>query len=351
MLKMQLSKHCFDVYNELLETTLKHYRLGCTKPIMFALGKYGDLFTHTLYMQMKSRLPQKDQVLMQQAANARENAVMAVRRGELVTAERLFAEARVPLESNSLSPESRLLHKSFLEQAEAYLDYHNGDFDRVYTRTSVALAIDVVLEKEYGYEILHIHRIQLLHNLVRTEARHMCFERAIELASQLLAYLEGALEVLPFSGFWGSEYVVRQPKEVVAATFAQITSEVAVILAGKNPQLASSLLAVFKHNIQLQAHGSHHGHPRAYAWFLLKEAFVGNDIATFLERASHFLAEGRADTPLLWYATVVDLVALCSDFDEPCKRIVKQEVALNAASWKFLPQRFFALLGIHSQVG
>ncbi len=347
---MQLSKHYFDVYTDLLETTLKGYRLGCTKPIQLALRKYGDLFTHTLYMLMKSRLPQKDQIIMQQAAKARENAVIAARCGSLVTAEHLFVEARAPLESNSLSPESRLLHRSFLEQAEAYLDYRNSDFERVYTRTSVALAIDAVLEKEYGYEILHIHRIQLLHNLVRTEARRMCCDRAIELAAQLLAYLEGVLEVLPFPGFWGSEYVVRQPKEVVAATFAQITSEIAVILAGKNPQLASSLLAVVRHHIQLQPHASHYGHPRAYTWFLLKEAFVGNDIATFLERASHFLAEGRADTPLLWYATVVDLVALCNDFDEPCKRIVEREVALDAATWKFLPHKFFTLLGIHSKV-
>jgi hypothetical protein len=310
MLKMQLSKRYLDVYNDLLETTLKNYRLGRTKPIQFVLEKYGDFFTHRLYLLMKSRLPQEDRVIMQQAASARENAVMAVRRGELVMAEHLFAEARAPLESNSLSPEGSLLHRSFLEQAEAYLDYCNGDFDRVYTRTSVALAIDVVLEKEYGYEILHIHRIQLLHNLVRTEARSMCCDRAIELAAQLLAYLEGSLEVLPFPGFWGFEYVVRQPKEVVAATFAQITSEVAVILAGNPPQLASSLLAVVRHHIQFQAYGSHHGHPRAYAWFLLKEAFVGNDIAAFLERAPHFLAEGPGDTPLLWYATVIDLVAL-----------------------------------------
>lgn len=348
---MKLSNDYLNFCNELLETTLENYRLGCAKPIQFALEKYGDSFTHTLYMQMKNRLPLTDQVLMQQAANARENAVMAARRGELVMAERLFTEARAPLESNSLSLEGRLLHRSFLEQAETYLDYRNGDFDRVYARTSEALAIDVVLEEEYGYKILHIHRIQLLHNLVRTEARRMRFEHAIELASQLLAYLEGVLEVLPFSGFWGSEYVVHQPKEVVAATFAQIASEVAVILAGKNPQLASEMLAVVKHHIQLQACGSHYGHPRAYAWFLIKEAFVGNDIATFLERASHFLAEGRTDTPLLWYATVVDLVALCNDFDEPCSLVVKREVALDAASWKLFPQRFFALLGIHSKVG
>ncbi|MGF1676791.1 MAG: hypothetical protein ACFCUV_24390 [Rivularia sp. (in: cyanobacteria)] len=285
---------------------------------------------------------------MQQAANTRENALMAVRRGEFVIAEHLFAKARTPLESNLLSPPSSLLHQSFLEQAEAYLDYRKGDFDQVYTRISVALELDAVLEEKYQYEIMHIHRIQLLHNLVRTEARQMRYYRAIELAAQLLAYLEGTLKVLPFPGFWDFEHVVSQPKELLAATFAQIASEIAAILAGKSPQLARELLAIVGHHIPLQFPEYNHGHPRAYDWFVLKKSFLENDIATFLEQASHFLAKGCTDTPLLWYATVVDFVALCNDFDEPFSLLVKQEVATDAISWKFLPQTFSVLLGIDS---
>jgi hypothetical protein len=348
MLKIQLSKHDLEFYKNTLETTIQNYRLGRVKPIQLVLNKYGDFFTHRLYLLMNSRLPQEDQVIMQQVASARENAVMAVRRGEFVMAEHLFAKARTLLESNLLSLESSLLHQSFLEQAEAYLDYRKGDFDQVHARTSVALEIDAVLEEKYEYEIMHIHRIQLLHNLVRTEARRMRYHSAIELASQLLAYLEGVIKVLPFPGFWDFEHVVSQPKELLAATFAQIASEIAVILAGKSPKLARELLAVVRHHIppQLQEHG--HGHPRAYDWFLLKKSFLENDIATFLEQASHFLAEGCTDTPLLWYATVVDVVALCNDFDESFSLLVKQEVATDAISWKFLPQTFPFLLGIDS---
>lgn len=346
MLKMQLSQHNFEVYQHVLETTLQNYRLGCVKPIQFVLNKYGDFFTHRLYLLMESRLPQSEQVIMQQAANTRENALTAVRRGEFIMAEHLFAKARIPLESNLLSPESSLLHRSFLEQAEAYLDYRKGNFEQVYARTSVALAIDAILEEKYEYQIMHIHRIQLLHNLVRTEARQMHYSQAIKLAAQLLAYLEGVIKTLPFPGFWGFEHVVSQPKELVAATFAQIASEIAVILAGKSPQLARELLAIVGHHIPPQLQENYHGHPRAYDWFLLKKSFLENDIATFLEQASHFLAEGCTDTPLLWYAAVVDFVALCNDFDEPFSLLVKQEVATDAISWKFLPQTFSVLLDI-----
>lgn len=348
MLKMQLSKHDLDIYQHVLKTTLQNYRLGRVKPIQFVLHKYGDFFTHRLYLRMESRLPQEEQVIMQQAANTRENALMAVRCGEFVMAEHLFAKARIPLESNLLSPESSLLHRSFLEQAEAYLDYRKGDFEQVHTRTSVALAIDAVLEEKYEYKIMHIHRIQLLHNLVRTEAKQMCYNQAIELAAQLLAYLEGAIKTLPFPGFWGFEYIVSQPKELLAATFAQIASEIAVILAGKSPQLARELLAVVRQHIPPQLQEHYHGHPRAYGWFLLKKSFLENDIAKFLEQASHFVAEGCTDTPLLWYAAVVDFVALCNDFDEPFSLLVKQEVTTDAISWKFLPQTFSVLLGIDS---
>ncbi|MFH7029790.1 MAG: hypothetical protein ACHBN1_31625 [Heteroscytonema crispum UTEX LB 1556] len=238
----------------------------------------------------------------------------------------------------------------FLEAAEAYLDYRRGDFDQAYARISKALAIDVVLEEEYGYEILHLHRIQLLHNLVRSDARRMQFASAIELACQLLGYLEGTSEVLPLSGSWGSEHIARQPSELVAAMFGQITDEVALILAGKNRQVKSELFAIAKRHIQLQANGNTRCHPQSHTWFLLKEAFVDNDVATFLERASRFLAEGRGDTPLLWYAVVVDIVALCNQLDLPEEELFKREVAKDAVSFLNLPERFVPLLRVPAKM-
>lgn len=331
-------------YDDKLLNTLENYRLGCVKPIELSLGKYGDLFTQTLYTLMKSRLSLTDQVVMQKAAIAREDALIAVRRQEFALAEKLFALSRAPLESNSLSLEASLLHRSLLEQSESYLDYRRGDFKQVYTRTCEALAIDSVLEDEYGYSILHIHRIQLLHNLVRTKARCTHFNAAIELASQLLGYLEGRNENLPFPGIWGSERVASQSREIVAATFAQIASEIAIILAGKDLDVASQLLAIVLRHIPLHASSYYCGHPRAYAWLSLKHAFVNNDIDNFLEAAPYFLVQGRTDTPLLWYATVVDVVAIFNNFNFPNTELLKQEIASDALEWKFLPPKFLSLL-------
>jgi hypothetical protein len=333
-----------DSYSELIWTTLENYRLGCAKPIQITSETSDNLFTQKLQALIETRLPLPDKFIMR--GNARNRGVITTRQGDLMTAERAFVAARAPLQLNKLSLEGSLLYKSFLEQAEAYFDYRRGDFDQARNRTSEALAIDVVLEEEYGYEILLLHRIQLVQNLVRIDARCMCFDRAIELACQILSYLEGALEVLPIPGSWGSERVARQSPEDVAAMFAQVTSEVAVILAGKNRQLARDLFTIVSAHMQLEANGNCHCHPRSYAWLLIKQAFVSNDVATFLERASPFLAEGRADTPLLWYATVIDLVALCDELNLQDSELLRQEIAKEAANWKYLPQKISSLLGV-----
>ncbi|WP_375515784.1 hypothetical protein [uncultured Nostoc sp.] len=50
------------------------------------------------------------------------------------------------------------------------------------------------------------------------------------------------------------------------------------------------------------------------------------------------------DSPLLWYATVIDLVALCNELDLPDSKLVEQEVAKKAATWEYLPRKFYYLL-------
>mgnify|MGYP000678064456 CR=1 FL=1 len=333
-------------YGELIRTTLEHYWRGCAKPIQITLASSGNLLSHKLQTLIKTRLPVTDQLLMHRFRGARIRGLMAARGGDLVRAEQLFVAARALLELNKLSPEGTLLYKSFQQKAESYLDYLRGDFDQARKRTTEALEINVVLEEEYGYELLFLDRIQLVHNLVRIDARCMCFERAIELACQILSYLEGASKVLSNPDLRGYEFVAHQSPELVAAMFAQVTSEIALILAGKNRQVDRDLFAVASTNLQLQTNSNCHCHPRSYAWLLVKQAFVSNDIVMFLERASHFLAGGRSDTPLLWYATVIDLVALCKELDLPDSEFVKQVIAKEAASWEYLPQKFFPLLGV-----
>ena len=350
MLKIQMFQHNKNnvrVNRQHFETLLQQYRLGYNKPIQLNLKKYGDSFTHSLYTKIESRLSSSEWMHLQQAACVRENALIQVRRGEFDLAERLFAEARVPLGANLLSPEGKLLHETFLEQAEAYLDYRRGDFDLVYIRTFNALAIDIILEEECDYEIMVIHRIQLLHNLVRTKACEGNFSNAMEMASKLLGYLQGTLEeVLPFLGTWGSQRVKCLPKEVLAATFSQITSEIALILAGKNTPTANRLLQIALHHSKSPAIEENYLHLQSYQWFLLKQAIVNQNVRAFLDNASYFLASGRIDAPALWYATVVDLVTLCQKFDFPESKSIIREILRDAPEWKCCSKRLLAVIDL-----
>lgn len=338
-----------DCYSGLIQTTLENYRQGCTKPIQVTPVNSEDLFSHQRQVFIEAHLPLSDHLLMRKFGNAREQALIAVRVGKLETAERLFKVARIPLKLENLSLEGSLLYKSLLEQAEAYLDCRRGNFDKACNRTTEALEINTVLEEEYGYEFLFLRRIELVYNLVRIDTRRMYFDRALKLACQILSYLDGTSEVLPIPGRWGCEYVAnltRQSPERIAVMFVQVINEVAFVLASRNYQCIQNLFAVVSANLQLQGNDIYHCHPQAYTWLLVKQAFANNDVAMFLERASQFLAKGRTDTPLLWYATVIDLITLCKELDFPDTELFRQEVVKEAASWEYLPQKFSSLLGV-----
>ncbi|MGD1913928.1 MAG: hypothetical protein ACFB2X_24740 [Rivularia sp. (in: cyanobacteria)] len=346
MLKTKLSECKIEnlIDCKYFDEVLKQYRIGRVKPLELNLQKYGDSFTHPLFTKIESRLSYFEWSHFLQLGNIRENALTAVRRGEFDTAERLFTEARVPLKSKLLSFECKLLHETFLEQAQAYLDYCKGNFEAVYSRMFDAISIDMILEQEYNYDIMVIHRIQLLQNLMRTEARSGCLERAMEIASTLLGYLQGTIKNLCLFDSCGRESLNYQPKEVLADTFAAITSEIALILAGKEAQSANHLLAIALENLQLPFANNSCVHQQSYEWIVLKQAIVNYNTVSFLEKTAGFLALGRGGTPLLWYATVIDLLAVCKRFDFVSTKLIVQEVRQDAEKWELCSKRLLALI-------
>lgn len=333
-----------DIYDELLQKTFLSYQQGCAKNHHISSQISGDIFSETLQTLKSRNLPLCDQLLLRRYDNAREQGLLAARHGQLAVAQHLFEEARIPLEMGKISNEGKLLHQSFLEQSEAYLDYRQNNFEQVYDRTDAALGLDVVLESEYGYDILLMHRIQLLHNLVRTEARRMNFEKAIILASELLNYLNGNLESLPTPHPWGFESLTHQPQELVCAMFAQIASEVALILAAQSRNKVHHLFKIVAEYMHLSANNRHFCHPRAHSWFLVKLAIAQNNIDSFLQRAANFLAEGVADTPLLWYSIILDWLDLCNRLG---RVNLSQEIAADAVISNYFPPQMIPLFNKH----
>jgi hypothetical protein len=185
-----------------LQTTLECYYLGRDKTTDFLAEVSADSADKYLSRLMVSRLSSTDQLLISKFSNARQRGLLAARRGDLIAAEKAFAVARLLLELNKLSDEAALLYQSFLEQAEAYLDFRRHEFKQARNRIYQALEINMILEEKYGYEIALLGRIQLVHNLVRIDVGCLELNRGIKLAFQILGYLEGRLDVLPIPGLW-----------------------------------------------------------------------------------------------------------------------------------------------------
>ena len=335
-----------DLYSKLTQNTLINYRQGCVKPIEPLVTDSFALFYNDWETFIKSQLSLTDQRLFNRLEKIRTKGLNAARQGDLIKAEQHFKAARLRLKLDKLSTLSSLLFKSALERSEAYLDYRLGDFNKARNRTCKILENYVFLEEEYGYEILFLRRLQLLCNLLQLEAGCKRYESAIELGSQLLSYLEGRLEVLPFLGDWKSDRIIHQSPELMTATFALVTCEIAKILVAKNHQLVEKLFAIVSINLKLQANNNYYCHPRSYSWLLIKQAFVNKDIPKFLELAANFLEEGRADTPLLWYATVIDLVSVCDELKLLESQLIKQEILKDSVNWKDCPPKFLSILRI-----
>jgi hypothetical protein len=332
---------------DLYEKQIESYREGYNKSVQ-TLSE--DLFAQELYLLTKNDLPLKDQLLLRRYDNDLNRGLVAARQRKCSSAKQFFIEARKPLFMDNFPVEVKLLHQAFLEQAEAYLDYVHQDFESVYSRTYKALEIDVILEEEYGYTILLFQRIQLLHNLVRTEASRQNSKDAISLAFKILAYLDGKIETLPTPHSWGFELIARQPSELVGRMFAQVMSELALILAC-NPHddlLYFHILNKYNYwnmesseEIYLFINEKDCCHPRAHMWLLIKQAFVKKDFNTFLDLSCRFLAKGRENVPILWYSTIIDLHTL---FTTIGRLDLSKKIIADAVNWNDLPKKLRIVL-------
>lgn len=337
-----------EIYDDLLENVLHQYQKSCTQP---AAVRQGDAFSDELYARIENRLSLSEQLLLHRALSDRDAALLAVRTGQLAMADQLFTEARRVLNSSALSQEGKLLHQSLLYQSETYLDYCQGEFALVRSKTENALSIDIVLEDEYGYDLFHLHRIQLLHNLVRTDARCQNYDLALKLAGQILSYLEGRKDTLPIGTAWGFERMARQPRELVRMMIAQITSEIAVILAAQDFDKAYALFQVVtcdplervtanRASIQCVPIDQH-----SREWLYLKQSFLSRDRSTFLKQACSFLEIGRSQLSLLWYAVVVDLLRLCDELECPAAKRLQQAIVRDILEQEqMIPFKFRSLL-------
>jgi hypothetical protein len=278
----------------------------------------------------------KEKLLMHGFSNARNRGLLAARRGELKAAAYYFEIAQTPLYKKELSYASALLFESFLEQARSYLLCKSGEFEQAQISINKSISNDIALEQHSSAMDLTLHRIQLIHNLVRLEAYCGNIDYAVELACQILRYLSGTSESIAVMGDWGYQRVKNQPHDDVSAMFVQVAGELAIILAGKTRQSKKIQLNILS---QISVSDSECCHRTAAKWLLLQQQLADNNTKDFFCQLSDFLWDCKAESALLSSSALIDLVILCEELQLDIIADVKQQISKDADLWQNLPNK------------
>jgi hypothetical protein len=261
----------------------------------------------------KSGLPPADQEVVRVSAKWRSQALNSARHGNLDQARALFLEAWSA--TAFASPRCRELCASFQAAGEAYLDYRNGRFDRARDRLHDAILSDALLEDSGEFELLHLHRVQLVHNLARLAVSQGKSSEGSRLVWQLLGHLEGHDQTLPCSVRWDSQAVSVLPANLVRDMFNQITAELATIGIQSSPQNRSEFVRSSAAHFEEAGNEANCLRFRtAHAWIELKRAAIEAPGA-FVVRCCDFLETERLDNKTLWLATALDLLEICKRLD------------------------------------
>lgn len=271
---------------------------------------------------------------------ARRSAV----RGDVETACELFGLARTFAEKTKLSEEARLLCRSQMNAAEAYLDYACGDFKQAIRRLEVAIVADQQLEDRFGQTRMHGHRLHLVNNMVKVEARAGRLSSAMELAASVFLYLEGERDALPVPAAWGRTYLDRLPLERRQFLSSQLAGELAVFIAGVETKLRDPWQTLVE---TIQIHKDHQSwRPEVAEWFPLKDLAVRNSNQNrFLQECVSFLQKGPRCATLLWQIIAID--AAFASQALPCSEALnfRRAVLADFQAHKSLPRRVRTMLG------
>jgi hypothetical protein len=286
---------------------------GCEKAQQQTSSASSLSFDQQLEAAIAARIPLEEQLLMRVSSRARANALAAARKHHLQSARLALDQSDRILASPHLQPESRLLVHTFHAAVLAYYEYKAGRIDRARSQIFQALAIDETLITQYNYTILELHRVQLGHNLMRIHIRCNEFLTATQLCVLLLTYLEGDRPSWPLSAQTTGADPALIPKPLCAAMFAQITGELALLLAARPRQECQSLFRPFKAHAEFNATTHCRHHQRAHEWFSTKWALLQGEDETYLEQAAALLRAGPGEIPLLWQTAAADLYRYCCD--------------------------------------
>ncbi len=250
-----------------------------------------------------------------------------------------------------LSIQGELLARTFLESSQAYFEHRRGDFDMARTRTRNTMEADLQLEADADFSLLEMHRVQSANNLMRIDLRAGEPRRALALAGQILAYLEGFRDELPVHRSWRSDLIrARTPRPMRRDMISQVANEAALALRHfPDLGLERELLA----NVRIESYrgAARVIHPRLRLWLLALRARQEQDWERYFEALIEFLPMGHVGIHPLWYSAMIDLVRRCRELDSRVSMLIHDGILCDARRWRWVPAAFRPLLDLDADGG
>jgi hypothetical protein len=323
----------------LIDSAFCAYRVGADVPRYVPQCTSDKLLERQLWVVMRSRTAEIDRTVTRKIAGVCSKAVDNARK-DPSEARQLVSHAEVIEASHPLLYEARLLAGSFIFAAKGYIEYVCSRFDAAESCMQLCLANEAILDNNFGYGCLHLRRIHLAENIAKVYIRAGRLADGVNLAGNLLAYLNGQEETIAIGGPWSLERLVEQENELVLEKCASIAALIAEAIAGVDKEKARFLFDVtnnFGARNLTQCR-----FVRIGAWFKLTEAYLYNDLRTFLEVTEDFLRQGRLMTSPLWYSALANLLQCVS---EGIPDEFSAEIAAKAEYWADVPKVFRPALG------
>lgn len=316
-----------------LATAIAAARTGWALPIRKGQGVTGALFMRLMQAQIAGKLDPERLARYVAMRDAVQRAVRLLRTGDRTASGRAFEACAARLPQFANDPELDGLARSWLDQARALFCLRQGDYSAAEAHLRSAIESDIRLERDHGYDLIHVRRIHKVHLWVQVQAAQGIEAAALDGAEAILAYVNGFGDDLPLGTGWSSEAASKIPGELAAAMTHRVASDVGCLLCGLDRERSAGALDRLPalDRLTTGVHGE------VADWVAIKRAWSEGRTDDFLARAISYLALGRRQT-CLWYAVLLDLCRAARPLRPTAARFFCEEVAGRAGRDRSIPR-------------
>ncbi|HEV2851660.1 MAG TPA: hypothetical protein VHC97_02540 [Thermoanaerobaculia bacterium] len=324
----------------LLKEAFHSYRQGLLRLPTFSFP-FRNLST-ILFLNSLERIALKERVELHRLSSACKEGLDAARQGQLEAASCHFERAQVHLDAMAKGGRlAWLLGVSTYQAGIAYLDFKNGFPEE--SRRRLDWAMDANLELELsGLLFMQVRRIQQGHNLARMDFLLSRRSIAIELAGDLVAYMEGRIHKLNYHCDWRPKFLQKVPKDSLRFLIREVVGETAgrIVTGGSSEEEWRILIGASR----LCQSPDATIFPQAQYALLAQSKRLSDKPEDYLYNLNRFFGIGIRHCHLLWYAIMVEFVNFCGEMDTDYSRQIQEVIKRDSLKWKEFPLFFRAPL-------